>query len=41
MLVRFAGNGVLHILLAAGKISDGDQTDFIQAGNAIRAGEFG
>lgn len=40
MLVCFAGNGVLYILLATGKISDGDQTDFIQASDAIRAGEF-
>lgn len=41
LLVCFAGNGVLYILLATGKISDGDQTDFIQASDAIRAGEFG
>ncbi len=41
LLIGFYSNGVLDILLTAGDIIDGNQTNFVQAGDAIRTGEFG
>jgi hypothetical protein len=40
LFIGLYGDGVLNILLAAGNIIDGDQANFIQASDAVRAGEF-
>jgi hypothetical protein len=40
LLIGLYGDGVFNILLAAGNIIDGDQANFIQAGDAVSAGEF-
>ncbi len=40
LFIGLYGDGMLNVLLATGNIIDRDQANFIEAGDAVRAGEF-